>query len=74
MHDCLPLRAPAVAQHLAARRVGRVEIKKRGVTVDPEKFRRDLKLRGDRQATVILTRIGKRQVAIIAERAPNPQG
>ncbi len=74
VQDCLPLRAPAVAQHLAGRGVGRVEIKKRGVTTDPEKFRRDLKLRGDREATVILTRIGKRQVAIIAERVAIPQG
>lgn len=68
IQDCLPLRAPAVAQHLAARNVGRVEIKKRGVTVDPEKFRRELKLRGDGEATVFLTRIDKRQVAIIAHR------
>jgi hypothetical protein len=74
VQDCLPLRAPAVAQHLAARGVGRVEVKKRGVTIDPEKFRRELKLRGDREATVVLTRIGKRQVAIIAERTANPQG
>ncbi len=65
---CLPLRAPAVAQHLAARGVGRVEVKKRGVAVDPEKFRRELKLRGDCEATVILTRIDKRQVAIVAHR------
>lgn len=74
VQDCLPLRPAAVAQHLAARGVGRVEVKKRGVTIDPEKFRRDLKLRGDREATVVLTRIGKRQVAIIAERTPTPQG
>ena len=74
VQDCLPLRPAAVAQHLGARGVGRVEIKKRGVTIDPEKFRRDLKLRGDREATVILTRIGKRQVAIIAQRTPTPQG
>ena len=43
-------------------------LQKRGVTVDPEKFRRDLKLRGDDAATLILTRIGKRQVAIVARR------
>lgn len=64
----LPLRSAAVAKSLAARGVGRVEVKKRGVTTDPEKFRRELKLRGDSEATVFLTRIGKRQVAIIARR------
>jgi hypothetical protein len=64
----LPLRTAAVAQWLAARDVGRVEVKKRGVAIDLEKFRRDLKLRGDGEATVLLTRAGKRQLAIIAQR------
>ena len=68
VHDCLPLRPAMIAQHLAARGVGRVEIKKRGVPTDPETLRKKLKLRGDRSATVVLTRIGERQVAIIAER------
>ena len=66
--ETMPLRAPLVAQWLAARDIGRVEIKKRGVTIDPEKFRRELKLRGDREAAVILARAGKRQLAIVARR------
>jgi hypothetical protein len=74
VHDCLPLRTAEVAQYLAARNIGQLEIKKRGVTIDPEKFRRDLKLRGDQSATLILTRINKRQVALIARRPANPQG
>ncbi len=68
VEESLPLRTVAVAQWLAARQVGRVEVKKRGVAIDPEKFRRDLKLRGDNEATIILTRAGKRQLAIIARR------
>lgn len=74
IQESMPLRTPAVAQWLAARHVGRVEVKKRGVTLDPEKFRRDLKLRGDNEATVILTRAGKRQLAIIAKRLDRPTG
>jgi hypothetical protein len=66
--DVLPLRARTVADFLAARGVGMVEIKKRGVPIEPDRFRRELKLRGDASATVILTRIGKRQVAIVAQR------
>ena len=66
--EALPLRTAAVADWLSARSVGRVEVKKRGVTIDPEKFRRDLKLRGENEATVILTRAGKRQLAIVARR------
>ena len=68
VEESMPLRTAAVAQWLAARQVGCVEVKKRGVTTNPEKFRRDLKLRGENEATVILTRAGKRQLAIIARR------
>ncbi len=66
--DCLPLRPATVASYLAERGVGRVEIKKRGVAVDPEALRRQLKLRGDNSATLVLTRIGRREAAIVAER------
>jgi hypothetical protein len=71
--ESMPLRPAKVAQALAYRGVGRVEIKKRGVAVDPEKLRRELKLRGDNEATVILTRIGKREVALLCERLPTPK-
>ena len=46
----------------------RLEIKKRGVDVDPAQFRRKLELRGDAEATLILTRIGAKRVAILADR------
>jgi len=72
VEESLPLRTATVAQWLAARQVGRVEVKKRGVTIDPEKFRRDLKLRGENEATIILTRTGKRQLAIVARRLGQP--
>ncbi|WP_428303806.1 THUMP-like domain-containing protein [Lacipirellula sp.] len=68
IEEVFPLRVAAVGSWLSARNVGKLEVKKRGVTIDPEKFRRDLKLRGDDAATLILTRIGKRQVAIVARR------
>jgi hypothetical protein len=66
--ECLPLRAAEIASYLSARNVGTLEIKKRGVETDPEALRRKLKLRGDNAATLILTRIGRREVAIVAER------
>jgi hypothetical protein len=47
-----------------------VEIKKRGVPVDPNKFWRQLKLRGSKDAVLVLTRIGRREVAIVARRVP----
>jgi hypothetical protein len=66
--ESMPLRPERVGQALAQRGVGRLELKKRGVAIDPEKFRRELKLRGDNEATVVLTRIGKREIALICER------
>jgi hypothetical protein len=71
--EAMPLRASKVAEALAHRGVGRIEIKKRGVTIDPEKFRRELKLRGDNELVIILTRIGKREVALLCERLPSSQ-
>ena len=62
------VRAAAVAKELAARGIGSVEIKTRGVAYDPQQFRRSLKLRGDGRATIFLTRVGARETAILAER------
>lgn len=68
VEEVLPLRTAAIAGALKARGVGRVEIKKRGVLTDPEKLRRELKLAGDGEITLILTRIGAREIAIVAKR------
>ncbi|WP_435404559.1 THUMP-like domain-containing protein [Mycolicibacterium obuense] len=45
-------------QALSGRAVGAVEILIRGVDVDPDALRRRLRLRGDQQASVVITRIG----------------
>ena len=66
--DTYPLRTMAIAGPLAAKGIGRLEIKKRGVTTDPEELRRQLKLHGPREATLLLTRMGQREVAILAKR------
>lgn len=52
--------------------VGRVEILVRGLDVDPNALRRRLKPRGDAEASVVLTRIGRTPTAFIctAERIP----
>jgi hypothetical protein len=68
VQDCLPLRPATIAKYCTARRIGRLEIKKRGVATTPEALRRRLRLSGDNVATLLLTRIGKREVAIVAER------
>lgn len=60
----------AISAVLKAEGIGTLEIKKRGVDIDPAAFRRKLTLRGDRSATLILTRIGDQRRAILADRVP----
>ncbi|MCK2035940.1 SAM-dependent methyltransferase [Microbacterium sp. SSW1-49] len=60
----------AISAVLKSEGIGSLEIKKRGVDVDPAAFRKKLTLRGDRSATLILTRIGDQRRAILADRVP----
>ncbi|HEX3598999.1 MAG TPA: class I SAM-dependent methyltransferase [Lacipirellulaceae bacterium] len=68
VQDVLPLRTADLARHLRAKSIGQLEIKKRGVEIDPEKLRRDLKLRGTNAATLLITKIATRPTAILAKR------
>ncbi len=58
----------AISHVLKAHDIGTLEIKKRGMDIDPAAFRKTLALRGDRTATLILTRVGSRRLAVIADR------
>jgi len=60
--------AKAISRALATHDVGRVEIKKRGIDIDPAEFRKKLTLTGSGDGVVILTRAGTRRVALIARR------
>jgi THUMP domain-containing protein len=70
VQELLPMRTRTLAQHLRSKNVGQLEIKKRGVDIDPESLRRDLKLRGDDAATLLITNIARRPTAILAKRIP----
>jgi hypothetical protein len=70
VREVLPVDTKPLAAALRARRIGTLEIKKRGVDVDPAALRTRLRLRGDESATLILTRIEGRRVAILADRLP----
>jgi hypothetical protein len=63
-----PLDVKTLKKELAARGIGTLEIKKRGVDVDPAAFRARLALKGDTSATLVLTRIAGARVALLAER------
>ena len=66
--EVLPYDAKKLASWLRAHRIGVVEVKKRGVEIDPCDLQRELSGEGDESATVILCRIQKRVTAIIAKR------
>ncbi|UQX87906.1 class I SAM-dependent methyltransferase [Jatrophihabitans telluris] len=69
--DVLPFSVKRLRDELRRREVGTVEIKKRGVDVDPARLRRELKPSGPNQLTVLLARLGtgpaSRRVAVLAE-------
>ncbi len=64
----VPFDTRALAKALRARGIGTLEIKKRGVDVDPAALRTKLGLKGDDAATLLLTRIGSRRLALLADR------
>ena len=66
--ESLPYDVRALRRLVAARGIGTLEIKKRGVYVDPAELRRKLSPKGDGSATLILTRVAGRHTAILAER------
>jgi predicted RNA methylase len=74
IEDQLPLEKRSLASYLRERGIGTLEIKKRGVDIEPEKLRRELKLRGDNSATLILTPLSGKQVAIFCRRIVNAIG
>jgi hypothetical protein len=68
VEEVLPLRFRDLVKHIQSRNLGELEIKVRGITVQPEELRRKLKLSGSGTGTLLLTRHGKREIAILARR------
>ncbi|MFZ5847366.1 MAG: THUMP-like domain-containing protein, partial [Actinomycetota bacterium] len=61
----LPYKEKALKAALRLRGIGRLTIKKRGVDVVPEELRRRLALKGDAEATVVLTRVAGKGTALL---------
>lgn len=70
----LPLDERSLAKELRGRGIGVLEIKKRGVDVDPARFRKKLGLSGRGSAVLILTRVQGRHRALLAERVAQAGG
>ncbi|WP_210504368.1 class I SAM-dependent methyltransferase [Nocardioides xinjiangensis] len=63
----LPYREKQLRSALHERGIGRLTIKKRGVQVVPEELRKRLSLRGDNEATLVLTRAAGQGTALLVE-------
>lgn len=66
--EAMPFHEKQLAQALRARGIGSLEIKKRGMDIDPAALRKRLRLAGNGHATVILTRVGSDRMALLVER------
>ncbi len=66
--DTFPLDVKKLRREVAARGIGILEIKKRGVDIDPALLRTQLSPKGDASATLILTRVGGKRVALLTQR------
>ncbi len=65
VQESMPWGLKRLRAALRSRGVGAVQIRKRGSAVDVEDLRRRLDLRGDQQATVVLTRVLDRPWALV---------
>ncbi|MEQ8790474.1 MAG: hypothetical protein RIC55_29530 [Pirellulaceae bacterium] len=68
VRDVLPLDVKKLHRYLRAAGIGRLEIKKRGVDIDPGKLQRRLQGPGDAQATLLIGRLGDAVRVIVAHR------
>ncbi|MFG3681273.1 SAM-dependent methyltransferase [Micromonospora chalcea] len=68
--DVLPFSLKRLRALLRERRVGRVEIRKRGSALEPEKLRRDLRLSGDAAADLVLTRVAGDPTVLVCRPVP----
>lgn len=68
----LPYKTAALKKWAREEDIGVLEIKKRGIDVDPAALRKQLALGGSRTATLILTRLGEKRVGLVATRLDPP--
>ena len=66
--EVLPAKEKHLKKALRERHIGSLEIKKRGIDVDPAALRRRLSLSGDTAAVLILTRVAGKHRALLCRR------
>ncbi len=65
--EALPWNVKTVRSWLRSRGIGTLTIKKRGVPLDPEAVRAQLRLSGSGEATVVLTRVAGQTYALVVD-------
>ncbi|MEV3935481.1 class I SAM-dependent methyltransferase [Glycomyces sp. NPDC049804] len=65
VEEVWPLHPKKLKALLAERGIGRLTIKQRGTGIDPAALRKQLKLKGTNEATLVLTRLGESHAAIL---------
>jgi hypothetical protein len=63
--EVLPFGLKPLRERLRAHDAGPLVVKKRGTAVEPDQLRKQLKLTGSREVTVVLTRSAGRQIAMV---------
>lgn len=71
--EVLPLDPKHLREAIRQRAIGHLEVKKRGVKIDPDEVRKQVHPRGDNQATLLIAPVKKKIVAILANRV-SPAG
>jgi SAM-dependent methyltransferase len=72
IHRVLPYKLVELKKWVKEKNIGVVEIKKRGVDVDPASLRKSLPLKGTNEATLIVTRVDDKRVALVTSRLNSP--
>ncbi|WP_026931008.1 class I SAM-dependent methyltransferase [Glycomyces tenuis] len=67
VEEVWPLNPKKLRGLLAERRIGRLTIKQRGTGIVPADLRKQLKLKGPNEATLVATRLGERHVAVLCQ-------
>lgn len=68
VRESMPANVKAINAALRNADIGTLEIKKRGMDIDPAAFRKKLKLSGTQSATLLLARVGNQRLAVLADR------